>query len=439
MKAQIIMASVVLTGMLAGCGSSDSRNGADGVNEPAGVTFSVGIGGFDSNDNDDSAQSDVAGPVQRSSRQSIGTGVVFSVSSSNFGRGGGEMLQGARAVPQGSVPGQVVVTSSNPAAARAYLQQSGLTILRAVRLETLGEEMITVSTGNSRLENVLEALNASGRFALVQPNYRYISLGTLAPANPLLVNAGFDSTSTPRTGGTIAIIDGVVDTTHSALAGAGVGQKIVVADSRVSSHGTAVASLLVGSGKVQGVAQGARLLSFAAMSPAGKTGSLQSASEWVAEAMDEAIRARPDVLSMSLGGPRDPVVERLVNAAAGKGITIIAAAGNGGPRAKPVWPAAYPTVIAVTATDKENKIYRNANQGDYVEIAAPGVGLIAATREGYGMVTGTSFSTAVLAGAALRLKRAHPGGMRSYMRQSARDLGAPGRDPVFGYGMVQLP
>ena len=69
---------------------------------------------------------------------------------------------------------------------------------------------------------------------------------------------------------------------------------------------------------------------------------------------------------MSFAGPMDPLLERIIKAAADKGVIFIAAAGNNGPKGAPAYPAAYPEVIAATATDEEDGLYGKANRGDYI-------------------------------------------------------------------------
>ncbi len=81
------------------------------------------------------------------------------------------------------------------------------------------------------------------------------------------------------------------------------------------------------------------------------------------------------MINMSFSGPANRVLERLIAHAAESGIGLVAAAGNGGPGAAPAYPAAWPQVIAVTAVDAREHIYRQANQGPYVALAAPGVNI----------------------------------------------------------------
>ena len=124
-----------------------------------------------------------------------------------------------------------------------------------------------------------------------------------------------------------------------------------------------------------------------------------------------------------------------------KGVVLIAAAGNAGPKSPPLYPAAEPEVIAVTATDSSDKLFDGANRGRQVAIAAPGVDiLIAVPNGGYEVSTGTSYSSAEVSGiAALMLQ--HDGGLkpdqlRAVLIATAKDLGKKGRDDDFGAGLI---
>jgi len=133
------------------------------------------------------------------------------------------------------------------------------------------------------------------------------------------------------------------------------------------------------------------------------------------------------------------VIERGIAASAAKGIVMVAAAGNAGPKSPPLYPAANANVIAVSATDVEDRLFAASNRGRYIAIAAPGVEiLLPAPDEKYQMISGTSFSAAYVSGlAALMLERnpgLKPDEVRTILAKTARDLGPPGRDDQFGAG-----
>ena len=120
---------------------------------------------------------------------------------------------------------------------------------------------------------------------------------------------------------------------------------------------------------------------------------------------------------------------------------LVAAAGNAGPHSRPLYPAADPEVIAVTATDADDKLFDQANRGTHIAVAAPGVAILAAAPdEGYRMQSGTSFAAAQVSGvAALLLERNRkldPAAIRRILMSTARDLGPPGHDDQFGSGLV---
>jgi subtilisin family serine protease len=145
------------------------------------------------------------------------------------------------------------------------------------------------------------------------------------------------------------------------------------------------------------------------------------------------------IVNMSFAGPRDTVIERAIAATAAKGIVLVAAAGNAGPKSPPLYPAANPNVIAVSATDAQDKLFVASNRGSQIAIAAPGVDIfLPAPDEKYQMTSGTSFSSAYISSlAALVLERnpaLKPEEVRTILTKTARDLGAPGRDDSFGAG-----
>jgi subtilisin family serine protease len=142
---------------------------------------------------------------------------------------------------------------------------------------------------------------------------------------------------------------------------------------------------------------------------------------------------------MSFAGPKDALIERGISAIAGKGIVMVAAGGNAGPKSPPLYPAANSEVIAVSATDAQDKVFFASNRGAYIAISAPGVDvLLPAPDEKYQMTSGTSFSAAYVSGlAALILERnpaLRPDELRAILTTTAQDLGPPGRDDQFGAG-----
>ena len=159
----------------------------------------------------------------------------------------------------------------------------------------------------------------------------------------------------------------------------------------------------------------------------------------ILKSLDFAASHGAQIVNMSFAGPKDPLVERGIEAAATKGMVLVAASGNAGPKSPPLYPAANPNVIAVSATDAEDRLFPASNRGSYVAVAAPGVDIfLPAPDAKYQMTSGTSFAAAYVSGlAALMLERnpaLKPDGVRAILTKTARDLGAPGRDDLFGSG-----
>jgi subtilisin family serine protease len=173
----------------------------------------------------------------------------------------------------------------------------------------------------------------------------------------------------------------------------------------------------------------------------GTANGAQSNSWVILKALDYAARRNARIINMSFAGPKDPLVERGINAEAARGIVMVAAAGNAGAKSPPLYPAANPNVIAVSATDAQDHLFQASNRGGHIAVAAPGAEVfLPAPDEKYQMTSGTSFSAAYVSGvAALMLERnpaLRPDELRAVIMKTARDLGSPGRDDLFGAGEV---
>jgi subtilisin family serine protease len=144
---------------------------------------------------------------------------------------------------------------------------------------------------------------------------------------------------------------------------------------------------------------------------------------------------------MSLSGPPNAVLQAAITRATQAGHVIVAAVGNAGPAAPPLYPAAYPEVLAVTAVDSARRIYRRANRGVHVEFSAPGVDVPAAAAQGIAAYSGTSFASPYVA-ALTALDHRRPDQqaatqIRQSLRTNAIDLGVPGRDAIYGFGLAR--
>ncbi len=169
--------------------------------------------------------------------------------------------------------------------------------------------------------------------------------------------------------------------------------------------------------------------------------SAQATTFAILKGLDWSVEQQARVINMSFAGPADPAMTRALLAASRKGAILVAAAGNAGAKSPPLYPAADPNVIAVTATGTEDAVFPRANQGRYVTVAAPGIDVVApATAGGYQVSSGTSLSAAEVSGVIALLLQRRPAlkadAVRTILTATARDLGNPGRDDVYGAGLV---
>lgn len=236
----------------------------------------------------------------------------------------------------------------------------------------------------------------------------------------------------------VAVIDTAIDARHPDLAGAVAASYDAIGKSDTPHfHGTGIASVIAAHGKLTGAAPAVKVLAVAAFSSLGAQG-----SSWhILGGLDWAGTANADVINMSFAGPSDPEMQLKIAALRRKGAVLVAAAGNAGPKARPLYPAAYPEVIAVTATDIDDKIFDKANRGTHIAVAAPGVAILAAApNESYQMQSGTSFAAAQVSGVAALLlernRRLDGASIRRILTSTARDLGPAGHDDQFGAGLV---
>src|SRR5439155_4003536 len=172
----------------------------------------------------------------------------------------------------------------------------------------------------------------------------------------------------------IGMIDGGV-ASHPSLAGKPIEQNGFAGAPQPTGHGTAVASLLVGSqGPFHGAATGAQLFVadvYGGNRAAGSATSIVRALGWLAG-------HHLQVINISLVGPPNRLVQRAIEIVQSRGIAVVAAVGNDGPAAPPQYPASYPGVIAVTAVDAKGHSLPEAGKPIHLDFAAPGADMAAA-------------------------------------------------------------
>jgi subtilisin family serine protease len=239
----------------------------------------------------------------------------------------------------------------------------------------------------------------------------------------------------------IGMIDSGVDTTHPSLSHTRIQSRAFVGEgARLPEfHGTAIASILAADAPdYRGLAPKAEVYAAAVFEQDQERGEIASTVSLV-RALDWLISSGVDVVNVSLAGPPNRLLEAALRRAAEREVMVLAAAGNGGPAAQPMYPAAYDMVVAVTAVDSGGQVFRLANRGSYLDLAAPGVGLVhARAGGGYTASSGTSFAVPFAAAAAARLRHLQPGqDVLQLLLRSAEDLGPPGRDEIYGYGLLR--
>ena len=229
------------------------------------------------------------------------------------------------------------------------------------------------------------------------------------------------ATQGDRITASVGIIDGAPGPQTHVSAKRGFAQGAPVA----SNHGSAVASLLASAG--------VRDIRVADVYGTDKAGGNALA---IAKGIGWLVANGSDVVTISLVGPRNGVLERAVAAAQDKGVVIVAAVGNDGPAAPPAFPASYPGVVAVTAVDGRRRALIEAGRALHLDYAAPGADIHALNAKGKRIsLRGTSFATPLVAARVANHLQASKS-WREALDNEAVDLGAKGHDPVYGRGLV---
>lgn len=241
----------------------------------------------------------------------------------------------------------------------------------------------------------------------------------------------------------IGMIDSTIDLSHPVFSDAAVSEVLFTPRKfhNATQHGTAIASILVGrSTEYTGFSPGTHLFNGAVFVH-DKNGVEFSTVTAIVRAINWLIEQQVPLINMSLAGPDNIILERVVSSACDKGVTFVTAVGNAGPGAAPLFPAAYNCTIAVTATDSEGTPYHRANRGSHVDFAVPGTNILhAANAASYRRSSGTSYAAAILSG---KIAMSYPFDeissdfVRKNLAKQAEDLGASGRDAVYGYGLLR--
>ena len=352
------------------------------------------------------------------------------------------------------IPDEVLIEVPNSVTARQITA-----LQRRFRLQRIESQRFTLSgitmfrwriPDRRSVATVVRALEQDRVVATAQPNYAYSlqqseqqAASEGDPAQYELLKLHLPQAHGLAKGNNVrvAVIDSAIDLQSPEIAGSIVGTFDTLKSPRKPhAHGTSIAGLIAAHGKLMGAAPDAKILAIRAFDPAGKSGA-QGSTFNILKGLDWAAQNRARIINMSFAGPPDPALHRALQAANKRGIALIAAAGNAGPKSPPLYPAANPEVIAVTATDADDQLFAQSNRGRQVALAAPGKDiLVTLPGGGVEVSSGTSYSAAEVSGvAALLIQRDDtltPDKLRSLLENTAKDLGPKGRDDLFGAGLV---
>jgi len=333
---------------------------------------------------------------------------------------------------------------------QATARRLGLSVATSENLPLVGRTLVRLRiTNRQSVRDVIQALEAARLPVIATPNYQFAfaqdaaepaeSTSSPSPASPIQyvvdkLHLAQAHRLSKGDGVLIAMIDSAVDAEHPDLQGTVVERfDDPGTDAHADPHGTGMAGAIASHQQLLGVAPGAKLLTVRAFAP--------GTTDRVLKGLDWAIRKGARIINMSFAGPFDPMLQEVLKRARAKDVLLVAAAGNAGPTSPPVYPGADPNVIAVTATDGDDKLFSRANRGRYVAVAAPGVDiLVPAPDAAYQLTTGTSVAAAHVSGVAALMMARNPKAsvdtIREILLSTAKDLGPKGRDDQFGWGLV---
>ncbi len=355
---------------------------------------------------------------------------------------------GGSTVEDDYVANEILILNDHPTLiqrARAL----GFTAVERISLGALGMELVRLRTPQiATTEEALAFLRDAIPGIVADLNATF-SITARNGGWPAAEIAGWPrSRASCGIGTKIGMIDTAVDVTHPALIGQGLVHRDFVSGRNAAvspEHGTAVAALLIGDSSLAeftGLLPGAQLFAANIFEKRADGRTVANLLALV-RALNWVTGERVQVINMSIAGGRNTILTESVKRAIRTGVVVVAAAGNGGANAKPAYPAAYEDVLAATAIDPSLTAYRYANRGTYIDFAAPGVDLWTAAPGGGKVQSGTSFAAPFLtAAAAMQLAAGtapNAAAIRTVLARSARDLGQPGKDTIYGWGLLTLP
>ena len=324
--------------------------------------------------------------------------------------------------------GELVIMSDD-AGLVARAETLGFGILETRQLASIGSVVARLRRpeGVSSRE-ALEMLRTREPASPSGYNYIYRAAGE-APDQP------YREQRSPGSGGaTTATRVGIIDGFSSSKFGEWLVERLIDKPA-LNGHGEAVTTILLRDLANTYRVAPAKLMLLDVMRQHGSTGAADVVA--LVFAFDRLVTARVDFANLSLAGPDHPALRRAIQQSLKTGMVIVAAVGNEGPAAPPAFPAAYDGVVGVAAIDNTGRPYLYSGRGPHVDIAALGVEVSSAGAGGE--LIGTSYAaphvTAMLAGS-----RATGSGssIEALLAAFSQDAGAPGRDPIYGLGILTL-
>lgn len=369
----------------------------------------------------------------------------------------------ASAAVPAAARGDTVIVKYRRGASHVRADRAGGVIRTVGRVQGQGSRVVTVHGDGA---NAARRLAVSPGVLYAEPNATLRAFR--APDDPLFaqqpdlglihadagwLGAGIDGFPARSTGVPIGIVDTGIDSAHEDLVGvaracaSSVNGKVTSgACADDNGHGSHVAGTIAartdnGRG-IAGLAFSSPLVICKALGGAQGAGSIADVANCVRWVHLHGAK----VISLSLGGGASTTLRTAVQDAWHGGRTggsvVVAAAGNDGD-AETEYPAGYPEAVSVAAVDDRGRHASFSNQNSDVEIAAPGVNVLSVQAGGgYIRLSGTSMATPHVAAAAALLWDAHrrstAATIRAALDRSVRDAGDTGRDPVFGFGILDL-
>jgi hypothetical protein len=328
-----------------------------------------------------------------------------------------------------TIRGEVLALSPSDDAMRRALG-AGFLVAREQGIAAADLRLI-VLTAPARMSTrrALENLRKADPGGVYDYNHIYTTAGG-AVDQPIATSAAPPPQRAPIR---VGLLDTGIDSSHPVFRNSVIHPWGCAHQSMPELHGTAVASLLL--------ARGGGELYAADVYCGAPTG---GAVDAIVAALAWMTTERVPVINVSLVGPRNAMLEHAVAALIARGYLLVAAVGNDGPTAPPLYPAAYANVVGVTGVDANRRVLLEAERGPQVMFAAPGADIKAADiAHGFTDVRGTSFAAPTVAGLLAELlttpdKPAAEAAVDA-LAQRAIDLGPPGRDLTYGFGLVGQP